>query len=203
MTGELIHLFIRDTDGGLYATSPQAPGLMYGRRTLTQLRADLAEVLAFHTARPGPFQVLEHHERHYDIADGELVVRLAGDDRAAERRKVYERLGRAIQDPVQARALAHGLTNPVGEAVYVCALPSDTVGWLTAQLDEGGDAFYAAVAIADQMLLTLPFACGEPYSGMEGTLTVLGRHDPGTPLSRIVHATPVVTPVPRVARATA
>jgi hypothetical protein len=71
---EVIHLIVRidDGDGGLYATSPQAPGLLIGRSTLDTLRADLDDVLAFHFNRPGPFEVVEHHERHYDISGGEL-----------------------------------------------------------------------------------------------------------------------------------
>jgi len=71
---EQIHLIIRlSDDGSVYATSPQAPGLVYGRPSLEELRSELQDVLSFHFGRPGPFDVIEHHERHYDIAGRELV----------------------------------------------------------------------------------------------------------------------------------
>jgi hypothetical protein len=45
------------------------------------------------------------------------------------------------------------MTNKVGETVYVCAVPSDTLGWLAAQLDRPGDALVAALTIADYFFL--------------------------------------------------
>src|SRR5919108_4508950 len=97
----MIHLLVRDTGEGFYATSPQAPGLVYGRATLTELRTDLDDVLAFHFDRPGPFRVLEHHERQYQFDDGELVTRIAVDEHRNERQEVYARLGRALTVPDQ------------------------------------------------------------------------------------------------------
>ncbi len=149
MGDEMIHLLVRDTGEGFYATSPQAPGLVYGRATLTELRTDLDDVLAFHFDRPGPFRVLEHHERQYQFDDGELVTRIAVDEHRNERQEVYARLGRALTVPDQLRSLLEGPVNRVGEVVYVCAVPTDTVGWLVAQLDPRGDAVTVAVAIAD------------------------------------------------------
>ncbi|GAA2445249.1 hypothetical protein [Streptomyces glaucus] len=199
MTAELIHLIVRKTDSGLYVTSPQAPGFMFGRETLKAVRADLQDALSFHFDEPGPFRVLEHHERHYEIADGELVTRIANDKFLDERQFVYERLGEVLRDESQAISLAHGVANSVGESVYVCALPQDTVGWLVDQLDERGDAFSAAILVADQMLLTLPFAYGENRERIEGSFTLASsRYDRKTPLSEIIQATNVVTPIPRL-----
>ncbi|MFK4187754.1 hypothetical protein ACI2L4_27670 [Streptomyces sparsogenes] len=195
MTEELIHLIVRQTEDGLYATSPQLPGFMFGCATISSLRAGLQEALAFHANTPGPFRVLEHHERHYDIADGEIVTRLANDELGNERQIVYERLGRAIQDPEQAKSISRGISNPVGEVVYVCAVPSDTLGWLTAQLSDPEDAFYAAVSIGEHMLMTLPFAHGERYSKYPDTYRSGARgYNAETRLSEIIRATPIVTP---------
>ena len=156
---EQIHLIIRlSADGSVYATSPQAPGLAYGRPSLAELRSGLEDVLSFHFGRPGPFNVIEHHERHYDIADRELVTRLAMDEHRDQRQKVYERIGQVLRVPGQAESLASTVTNRVGETVYVCAVPSDTLGWLAAQLAGPGDALVVALTIADLFLLTLPIA---------------------------------------------
>ncbi|MFF9274705.1 hypothetical protein [Streptomyces griseosporeus] len=202
MTDTLIHLLVRQAGDGLYATSPQLPGFMYGRETLASLRADLQDALLFHTGTHGPFRVLEHHERHYEIADGEIVTRLANDDLSKERQVVYERLGQAIRNPAQAYSIAHGISNPVGEVVYVCALASDTLGWLTEQLSEPEDAFYAAVSIGDHMLMTLPFAQGERYSDIPDTYNSSSRgYTDETRLSEIIRDTQIVTPARNIVEA--
>ncbi|WP_327168816.1 hypothetical protein [Streptomyces subrutilus] len=197
MTSDLIHLLVRQTADGLYATSPQAPGFIYGRKSLKELRNDLEDALCFHFDETGPFSVLEHHEHHYVISGGELVTRIANDEHKDERQAVYARLGDVIKDKIQAEALAYGVTNPVGESVYVCALPQDTVGWLMDQLNERGDAVSAAVLVADRMLLTLPIAYGDTYGKIDGRYTLAeSDFDRATTLSEIIQVTNVVTPVP-------
>jgi hypothetical protein len=188
---EPIHLIIRlSGDGSVYATSPQARGLVYGRSSLEELRYDLEDVLSFHFGRPGPFDVIEHHERHYDIAGRELVTRLALDEHRDERQAVYARLGQVLSVPGQAESLVSSVTNKVGETVYVCAVPSDTLGWLAAQLDGPGDALVVALTIADPFLLTLPIAADD------GThpAWAQGSSSPETRLSEIIQKIPVVTP---------
>src|ERR1017187_1749126 len=188
---EQIHLIIRlSGDGGVYATLPQAPGLVYGRVSLEELRSDLDAVLSFHFGRPGPFDVIEHHERHYDVADRELVTRLAVDEHRDQRQAVYERIGQVLSVPGQAESLVSTVTNRVGETVYVCAVPSDTLGWLAAQLDGHRDALVGALTIADHFLLSLPIAAddGTPPAWSQGSST------PETELSEIVQKIPVVTP---------
>lgn len=188
---ERIHLIIRlSTDGSVYLTSPQAPGLVYGRSSLKELRADLQDVLAFHFNHPGPFEVIEHHERHYEVAGRELVTRIALDEHRDQRQAVYERIGRALNVPGQAEALVSTVTNKVGEVVYVCAVPSDVLGWLAAQLNGTGDALVAALTTADQFLLTLPIAAHE---GMHPSWS-LGSSTPETPLSELIQTIPIVTP---------
>src|ERR1700761_1316442 len=108
--------------------------------SLEDLRSGLQDVLAFHFDRPGPFDVIEHLEREYEIAGHELVTRIAQDEHRDQRDAVFERIGRALAVSGQAEALVSTVTNTVGEAVYVCAVPSDTLGWLTAQLHGAGDA---------------------------------------------------------------
>jgi hypothetical protein len=188
---EQIHLIIRlSPDGSAYATSPQAPGLVYGRPSLEGLRSDLDDVLSFYLERPGPFDVIEHHERHYDIAGRDLVTRLAMDEHHGQRQAVYERIGRVLAVPGQAESLVSAVTNLVDETVYVCAVPSDTLGWLAAQASGPGDAFIAALTIAENLLLTLPF--------VEDDGTHPAWHPvsstPDTQLSEIILNNPVLTP---------
>jgi hypothetical protein len=95
-----------------------------------------------------------------------------------------------LRVPNQAEALVSTVTNKVDEAVYVCAVPSDTLGWLVAQLDGSGDAFAAALTTADQFLLTLPIAADD---GTHPAWSV-GSSTPETLLSEIIQSIPIVTP---------
>ena len=47
--GEQIHMIMRlSDDDSVFATSPQAPGLIYGRQSLAEWRSDLEDVLSFY-----------------------------------------------------------------------------------------------------------------------------------------------------------
>lgn len=186
-----IHLVVREAeDGQVYATSPQAPGLAFGCKSIVELGRDLTDALSFHLDRPGPFEVVEHRERHYDISGKELVIRLTLDGHQAERGIVRDRIGQALSIPDQAGTLLAGVPNAVGEVVYVCAVPSDTIGWLEAQLDPRGDAFTAALAIADGLVLTLPFAVND---GTRSSWHPIPG-GPETKLSEVMQRSMIVTP---------
>jgi predicted RNase H-like HicB family nuclease len=185
-----LYLIIRlSDDGKAYATSPQAPGLAYGRPSLQELRADLGEVLEFHFGHPGPFTVVEHIEHHYDLAGGELVIRVAMDAHTAERESVAERIRQVANVPEQARSLVLA-ANAVGEAVYVCAVSSDTLGWLEAQLTGPADMVNAALPIAEGFLFTLPVAA----DARDRSAWAVSSATPETQLAEIMQRTPILTP---------
>ncbi|MGC0417540.1 hypothetical protein [Embleya sp. AB8] len=200
---ELFHLMIRDTPTGFYATSPQARGFVMGRSTLDELRADLLDALAFHFEEARPLEIVEHHERLHDLEAGELVTRLAADRHHGERLEVYARIAAALRVPEQVPELLGGIRNRVGEAVYLCAVPSDTLGWLFTQLDEQGDAFSVALAISEPFLMTFPFTVGpeDEVDSARETVTIGSRgYTKDTTLAEIMKRTAIVSPVKSVAR---
>lgn len=175
-------------DGKAYATSPQAPGLVFGRSSLDLVLKELDDVLSFHFDRPGPFSVTLHIERHFDVADGELVIRIAQDANARDREAVAQRIMEVVTIPEQARSLV-STPNALGESVYVCAVPSDTLFWLSVQL-QPGERINAALTIADNFLYTLPVATqtdGRP-------MWAEGAASPKTELSEVMQRNRVVTP---------
>ncbi|MEV6987366.1 hypothetical protein AB0M95_39765 [Sphaerisporangium sp. NPDC051017] len=197
MTGEIIHLIVREDRGGrdFYATSPQAPGFLYGRPSLGELRAELQEALEFHFEEPGPYAVQEHHERHYDIGDGEVVIRTAVDGHADARRATREALGRAIiSDPAQAAGLVSAPATELGEVVYICGVMSDTIGWVMQQLDPRGDIANVAVSVADVMIVTVPFAHGRMAVDDETATIASKAYTLETKLSEVVRDLKIVTP---------
>lgn len=184
-----LHLIIRlSDDGKAYATSPQAPGLMLGRQSLKELRYDLDDVLSFHFDDPGPFDVHEHIERHYNLPEGELVIRVAQDAHASQRETVAERIRQVATIREQAQGLV-STVNAVGEAVYVCAVPSDELGWLATQL-QPRETVNAALTIAEGFLFTLPVAADQS----DRPAWTVGAASATTHLSEIMQRTPVVTP---------
>jgi hypothetical protein len=185
-----VHVIVRfSPDGSVYATSPQAPGLLYGRSSIEELRVGLDNVLSFHFDQNDTFDVIEHHEHSYEVAGRELVIRVAFDSFYAERASVSDRILQVTSEPEQASSVVSAVTNSVGEAVYVCAVPSDTFGWLRGQLGQHGDAFVAALTIADNFLFALPLAVDdEPRPAWRPA-----SFEAGTRLSEIMQRTPIVT----------
>jgi hypothetical protein len=157
---EPIHVIVRATAGGFYVTSPQAPGLAFGRRTIDGIHGELQDVLAFHFDEPGPFTVIEHHEHSHEAAGHELVTRLAIDDHKAQRQETYKRLRAALSVPEQVEALVEEPANLVGEVLYICVLPSDTLQWVGAQLDPRGESATLVVAVADDLMLSFDVSTG-------------------------------------------
>lgn len=195
MPGRSVQLIVRYTESGFYATSPQAPGLAYGRSTIEELRAELQDVLAFHFNEPGPFEVHEHHERHHDLGYAEIVVRAALDDHRDARNEAYMRIGSALTVPDQAESLAISAPrNRVGEVLYICAVPTDTLEWVVAQLDPRGEAALLAVAIAEELLFTKAvYTGGEsgPRSEPVGEARTVGELMRASPILRPVQLSPL------------
>jgi hypothetical protein len=138
--------------------------------------------------------VLEHHEQHHEIEGGELVTRIAVDEHSDKRREVCARLGRVLTVPGQARSLLEGPPNRVGEVVYVCALPSDTIGWVAAQLDPRGEAVRVAVAIADLFVFTVPIMSGAATQVAGESIGERG-YTLETTLGELVRDTPILQPL--------
>ena len=160
MAADPVHVIVRATDDGFYVTSPQAPGLAFGRRTIEEVHGELQDVLAFHFDEPGPFAVVEHHERSHEVAGHELVARLAIDDHTAQRQETYQRLRAALAVPAQVEALVDEPANYAGEVLYICVVPSDPLEWVGAQLDPRGESAMLVVAVADELMLSFPVSTG-------------------------------------------
>jgi hypothetical protein len=105
-----------------------------------------------------------------------------------DREAVAHRIMEVVTIPEQARSLV-STPNAVGESVYVCAVPSDTLHWLSAEV-QPGDRVNAALTIADNFLYTLPVATQTESlpTGVEGAAS------PKTELSEIMQRNRVVTP---------
>jgi hypothetical protein len=191
---ETIHLFVRrEADGFCYVTSPQAPGLMYGERTIDAVRNGIQDALAFHFDAPGPYRVVEHHERHHEIGDGELVTRVAIDDHLADRQVVQDGINAALRVPEQVDALLSAPANRVGEVVYVCAVAADTLGWLGAQLDpRGSDTVMIAAAVGETLLFTVALARDEECAEA-GDLLIA---QPDMTVAEVIRRTAIVGPAP-------
>ncbi|TQS44319.1 hypothetical protein [Cryptosporangium phraense] len=171
---ETIHLLVTDEgDDGWSAQSPQLPGFVMGRQTVSELRADLPGALRFAGAPAGPVEV--HTTRRFVTPEGgEYLIRVAEDRYRADRLEVAWRLAR-VMSTEQRHAMMSVLATPTGEVSIVCAVPSDTLGWFTEQLFDENDALVLAAAIGDQDVFTTQLTSETDRVGSSGWTTFEAR----------------------------
>ncbi|CUU54407.1 hypothetical protein Ga0074812_102417 [Parafrankia irregularis] len=151
-----ITVIVRRDGESWSAWSPQCPGLAVAEPTAAELRAALPEAFTWYFDGDPDFEILVHLEQELRG----VVVRIAQDAFGWERQLVAERLGAALGVQEQAERLRAAPPNSAGEVVYVCALPSDSISWLTAQLDDVADPVVVALPAEESTLWTLQFGGG-------------------------------------------
>ncbi|WP_462188797.1 hypothetical protein [Frankia sp. CcWB2] len=158
--GRPVSLIVRHDGPSWSAWSPQCPGLAMAQPSAAELRAALPDVLAWYFGEDTDTDAQIHVERRLC---GGVVVRIAQDAQLWERQLVADRLGEALAAGDQAARLRAAPGNAAGEVIYVCALQSDRVSWLTGQLEDENDAVVAILPVAETMLWTMRF--GAAHSG--------------------------------------
>jgi hypothetical protein len=166
VANDTVHILL--TDYGHYGwgvTSPQLPELTGGRQTYDELQADLDEILAFGGASEDQPRTL-HIQKHHVLASGdEILIRVAVDTKADARWFAAKQLIAALNRPAQTQHMLAIPRRPTGEALFICAEPSDTIGWISEQFDEG-DAASVVVSASTEMIRAQPFA-HRPSAGAE------------------------------------
>ncbi len=154
--GKRTHVVVTwEGDAGLSAVSPQLPGFSYGRPTRTEFITDYKNVLRDAGVLG---DVLGHEQRRFASPEGaEYVIRVAEDEHHAERTELAWRLEAALETE-QRHDLLNSATNPMGEVTYICCVATDTLGWVSEQMDPRGDAVRVALAVADELVWTTQFA---------------------------------------------
>lgn len=118
--------------------SPQIPGLLMSCGSWSEI----SHALVPHQS--GWDSVVLHSVRTFRIPGGVgYQIRVAADTAQSERVRAFTRLAQVLADesPETIANLAHPGRM---EAVFVCAVPADTVGWCQEQLDQRGDTFTIA-----------------------------------------------------------
>ncbi|MEU5073740.1 hypothetical protein AB0G76_19565 [Streptomyces asoensis] len=139
MANEVVHVLL--TDYGQYGwgiTSPQLPELVGGRDSFREMCADLKDILAFGGAPEGA-QVVVHRQMYVVVPGGDeaCIVRFAKDEYEFDRFEAGMRLTGVLRDADQRAKIMAGPKLATGERLFICAVPSDTVRWLSEQLLPG------------------------------------------------------------------
>jgi hypothetical protein len=142
------------------------------------LRAVLPEVLAWYFGEDTEIEPQVHYERELHG----VVVRIAQDAHLYERELVAERLGEALGEAAQRARLRSGPVSGGGEVTLVCALQSDRISWLAAQMEDD-DAVVALLPVAETMLWAVRFGAG---GDGDGAAVPLSAHLPETTLSEVM-----------------
>ncbi|MFG2815281.1 hypothetical protein [Streptomyces sp. NPDC048410] len=153
MADEVVHVLL--TDYGQYGwgvTSPQLPELVGGRESYKELRDDLDDILAFGGVPEGA-KVIVHRQKYAVDPGGEhaCFIRIANDEVEFDRIEAAMRLAGVLNDPAQRTRIMSGPSISTGERLFICAVPGDTLRWLSDQLVTG-EVASIITSLADDML---------------------------------------------------
>lgn len=155
---EVTHVLVTKDADGLFAESPQVPGLCFGRPTEMEFRRDFQPVL---TSIGVHGLVLAHWQERGVAPNGqEYLIRWAEGPDVSDRIEVSRRIQALLAVPKLAAEMLDVEKTPMGEVVFVAAVPSDTLGSLMDQLYEADDALVICAAVADRGVFTMTMASG-------------------------------------------
>jgi hypothetical protein len=182
-----VSVIVREDGPSWSAWSPQCPGLAMVQPATAELRSVLPEVLTWYFGEDTKIDPQVHRERE---THG-VVVRIAQDDHLYERELVAERLGEALGEAGQRDRLCSDSPSGSHEVTLVCALQSDRVSWLAAQM-EADDAVVALLPVADSLLWAVRFAaCDDADGSGDGAggeaIVPLSAYPPATTLGEVLH----------------
>lgn len=163
MSSKSLHLVATNEDGfGWSLTSPQVPGLTYGRRDLDQFQNGMRDVLDFADAPDLPWAL--HQEIRGVSPEGvEYRIRAAQDNYAPERRVVGDRVRSVVlTDPdLRPSLLASTKHSGVGDVLFITVVPDDRLGWVFDQLDARDGRASVVGSEDDQLIWTTTVSNGE------------------------------------------
>ncbi|MCM3922189.1 hypothetical protein ND748_11040 [Frankia sp. AiPs1] len=177
--GRPVTLIVRQDGFSWSAWSPQYPGLAMVQPAAADLRAVLPEVLAWYFGEDAAIEPQVHCERQLHG----VIVRLAQDAQLYERERVAERLGAALGVASQRAQLRSGPVSGAGEVTFVCALQSDRISWLTAQMEDDNDAVVALLPVAETMLWAIRFG---PVGDGSAAAVQPSAYPPDTTLGEVI-----------------
>jgi hypothetical protein len=177
---DTIDIVVRQDGDSWGAWSPQLPGFAAVQPSAEDLRRELPDAVSFAVGEAGP----PLFTLHVELEINGVVVRIAQDSYRWERQHVAERLAAALAVENQVGDLRAAPANALRDVVYVCAMPSDRIGWFARQMDPKADWLTAVVSVADEMIWTFSFGTGY---GDDPDVEDLDL-DPDTPVSFLMAA---------------
>ncbi|MDQ6524545.1 hypothetical protein RB608_13085 [Nocardioides sp. LHD-245] len=154
---ETTHVLMVDErrDGaGLSMYSPQMPGFAFGRATQSEFLADYQDALRKAGVRG---QVESHNEYFSVLPDGqEYSVRWSTDQAHVDERVTLAQhligILEATPEMVLSDVDSGREVSPDGIVRFVCALPSDRLGWIIDQMDPNGEILTICTMVTNRMI---------------------------------------------------
>ena len=181
-----VDVIVSANGGSWSARAPQIPGLAIAQPTAQTMREAIPDAIRFGLDDPPLLPEIDVHVE-YEIGE-DVFVRVAQDRHGWERQHIAERLTASLSVEGAAGPLHTAPANKLGEVVYVCAMPSDRIGWFARQMEPAGDWLTAVVPVAEQLIWTFSLGTG-PDDGAV-SLEDLGV-TPDTPMSSLMATAPV------------
>ncbi|ANW63973.1 hypothetical protein BCA37_10535 [Mycobacterium sp. djl-10] len=157
-------IFTEAGDYGWTIESPQIPELIGGRDTSDELIGDAGEIIEWAKDPDQTFDEWFGHEQHLveDPAGRTFLIRWlfnGGDEDYDARVDTADRLNYAVVSGLvnSEEYGRHPQLPTTGECLYICVRGSDTMGWISAQLDDRYDRCVLAQHLGDGGVVHLPF----------------------------------------------
>lgn len=131
-----IEVMVREDGGSWAAWSPQCPGLMVVEPTPEELREALRPALRFYYSDDQEAATASRYMVNLEQEINGVVVRVRQDEHAYERQLLAQRVAAQLGGTETAEDMRSSPANPLGDVVFVCALPSDTFGWIGRQMED-------------------------------------------------------------------
>jgi hypothetical protein len=176
MAEQALHLVVFDEGSyGMSMSSPNLPGLIYGRADSDQFWADLDDVLEFAEAPPLP-RVL-HLVRRYETPEGrEYLVAVELDDALAEREATAATFFGALTDEEQRRSMFDDApTLATGEVLFTVVTLDDTIDDAAGTLGPGQATIVVAPGPLPRSIWTTRVADAD---FVEDDNDAIGRYSP-------------------------
>ncbi len=184
---DVVEVVVRRDDESWTAWSPQCPGLMIIEPTSEDLQTTLKPALRFFfetTEGTAPRRLIM---ASLEQKVNDIVIRVRHDDFVYERELLSQRLVAAsTQETSEGRSIRSAPIGLLGEIVYICSLPADTLGMLIHQIEEGDTVNIVLPATENFLWTTVVSRAGKLPKNSEAVSTADLGFDENTTLGEVM-----------------
>lgn len=162
-----VEVIVREDGGSWSAWSPQCPGLLVVQPSPEDLREALRPALQFYFADDQEATTALRYVVNLEQEINGVVVRVRQDEDAYQRQLLAQRVAAKLGGLDTAEDMRSSPVNPLGDVVFICALPSDTFGWISRQMEDE-DTINVVLPASEIFVWSVSFSSTQPPASAAG-----------------------------------